>query len=255
VASEYAYTDRADSGSAFTFATAGATAYATFGLLKAKASVIAGTGGELGGDNAGGVANNTVRWSDSLAVVSPGRNGQNGTVVCRMEVSGGLVASSVGSGSRGLAGATINVRGTSYNLMVSSVSELPSESGSIPSVIEFNLPVVFGANAWQPISFSLYTYASASAPNVFGGSRGGQGVSDYGDFGSSLAWGGIVEVRDAAGVPVTDWVALSGSGFDYSRSYALQVPEPGAGSQLRAGGAALWALHRRRLTSRSVVIE
>jgi hypothetical protein len=46
-------------------------------------------------------------------------------------------------------------------------------------------------------------------------------------FSNTLTWGGITSVRDAlTGEPVEDWTITSESGFDYSKSYEQQVPEP-----------------------------
>jgi len=49
------------------------------------------------------------------------------------------------------------------------------------------------------------------------------------NFSHTLKWGGILSVRDAAtGRELTDWTITSESGFDYSRSFDEQVPEPSA---------------------------
>ena len=51
--------------------------------------------------------------------------------------------------------------------------------------------------------------------------------SALGDFFGSLHWGGIQSVRDAVtGELITDWTITAESGFDYSKSYEEQVPEP-----------------------------
>jgi hypothetical protein len=48
------------------------------------------------------------------------------------------------------------------------------------------------------------------------------------NFSSSLKWGGIESVTDLEGNPIPreDWTITSESGFDYSRPFDEQVPEP-----------------------------
>lgn len=66
-----------------------------------------------------------------------------------------------------------------------------------------------------------------------------------GDFHGSIHWGGIVAVEDAdTGEVFTDWTVNSQSGFDYSRSFEEQVPEPATLWFAAIGGTALIAQRR-----------
>jgi hypothetical protein len=99
VANEFAYSGRADSGSGLTYATGSGTGYATFGLLRAEASGVAGTGGEWLGPNAVGNGRTRVGFSDRINVQSTALNGQQGTVVAWLELSGERQVSSSAWGS------------------------------------------------------------------------------------------------------------------------------------------------------------
>ena len=57
-----------------------------------------------------------------------------------------------------------------------------------------------------------------------------------GEFSNSLEWGGILSVRDAVtGVEVHDYTITSASGFDYTKSFDQQVPEPSCTIMLIVG--------------------
>lgn len=67
-----------------------------------------------------------------------------------------------------------------------------------------------------------------------------------GDFHGSIHWGGIVSVQNAdTGELITDWTVTSQSGFDYSKSFEQQVPEP-ASIALLGFALCLW-LRRARI--------
>ncbi len=66
--------------------------------------------------------------------------------------------------------------------------------------------------------FHLTMRAHADAPTNAG---------IYGDFHGSIHWGGIVSVENAdTGEVITDWTVTSESGFDYSKPFVPEVPEP-----------------------------
>ncbi|MCU0775338.1 MAG: PEP-CTERM sorting domain-containing protein [Ideonella sp.] len=79
--------------------------------------------------------------------------------------------------------------------------------------------------------------------NVFNSPRTAQAESDYG---STLLWTGVSSVLDANGQLVPDWVMRSGSGFDYSRSFVSQVPEPATVALMLAGLGVVGAAAKRR---------
>lgn len=65
-------------------------------------------------------------------------------------------------------------------------------------------------------------------------------------LGHTIGWGGIVDLRDANGVAITDFTALSdATGFDYANAYASAVPVPAAVWLLGSGLLALTGMARR----------
>jgi hypothetical protein len=240
----FTYQGRASGGAgAATYAGSQADAFATFGMLRSSSSASAGTGGEWLGPHAGGVVNTTVGFSDTINVTSASRAGQSGTVVATFSVDGGLNASTTGFSSRSTAAVQVTARGESFRQMVSSDSAVPSASGQVPELITMRIPVTFSPTFFQPFSVTLATSASASALNVFNSPRTAQAESDYG---STLLWTGVSSVLDANGQLVPDWVMRSGSGFDYSRSFVSQVPEPATVALMLAGLGVVGAAAKRR---------
>ncbi len=66
------------------------------------------------------------------------------------------------------------------------------------------------------------------------------------DMSHTVAWGGVLSLRDAQGALVSDYSLFSAtSGFDYRHAYAAAVPETPAAVLLALGLGALWS--RRRL--------
>ena len=79
--------------------------------------------------------------------------------------------------------------------------------------------------------------------------RGGGRVDAFiaADFSGSIHWGGIERVVNATtGEVLQDWTIESESGFDYSRSFEAQVPEPTSMLLLTTSLFALVGLHRWR---------
>ena len=71
-----------------------------------------------------------------------------------------------------------------------------------------------------------------------------------GRFSGSIHWGGIESVEDAiTGEVIDDWTITSQSGFDYSKSFENQVPEPSSLVLLASTLCARLALGRRRQTT------
>lgn len=242
--SQFAYQGRVDAGAAFTYASAQAVGFATFGLLRSFSAAGAGTGGEWLGPHASGVVSTAVGFSDQIQVSSPSRAGEWGTVMVKLLVDGSLSATSQGVGSTGLSYAQVVFGGSSVFEQVSSQwGGEASTTGGIPQELVYGIRVSFRDDFWQPFSVTLRTAASGSATNGYlkPGAGGGEA-----DFGHTLTWGGVVAVLDASGQAVGDWSLRSGSGFDYAQPFASPVPEPQAGVLMAAGLAALVAWARRR---------
>ena len=99
---------------------------------------------------------------------------------------------------------------------------------AVPGTFFFTMPVVFG----QALNLSIYgtVQAFSSTQNSYGQTNV-SGVDAMGEasFGNTIAWGGIVDLRDANGVAITDFNALSAdTGFNYANAYVAAVPVPAA---------------------------
>jgi MYXO-CTERM domain-containing protein len=69
------------------------------------------------------------------------------------------------------------------------------------------------------------------------------------DLGSTIAWAGITNLKDANGNAITDFSAVSTtSGFDYRKGYVSAVPLPPSAALLATAvaGLAAWRQRRRR---------
>jgi hypothetical protein len=87
------------------------------------------------------------------------------------------------------------------------------------------------------------SYTLANRMRLHGDANAANGGSSIitANFSNSLKWGGVESVTDMLGNPIPreDWAIESESGFDYSRSFDEQVPEP---SSLRLLTTALCGL-------------
>lgn len=106
-----------------------------------------------------------------------------------------------------------------------------------------NVPFTFG----QPISMSASLYVLAGISVINNGSS----ARAEAEYGHTLRWGGITEVRNTAGNAISNYTALSDtSTFNYA--LPAPVPEPGAMWMLGAGLSALaFLLRLRRPNNRS----
>lgn len=87
----------------------------------------------------------------------------------------------------------------------------------------FWVPVTFGV----PLGFELKAEVASQAGAVIAANRTGLVNGIYtANLSNTVAWGGILELRDADGALVTDYTARSDSvNFDYRQAYASAVPE------------------------------
>ena len=222
----------AQSGS---YAAAHATSFITFGALKSQMG--AGTSTSVGQNrapNAQALARSTIGFQDRLTFNSPSSApGAMGTMVGHLVVSGDVYASPANypyTSSNAMA--SVSVAGAN-GLVTHTVTAdgVNGVRGGIPSVISFSLAVKFNAPDWTLLFVELQTGASSGAL------WDNQSLSSTAaaNFLSSADWGGIDAVLDDQGHAISTWSVSSASGFDYTRSYASQVPEPGAGFLLTAG--------------------
>lgn len=117
-----------------------------------------------------------------------------------------------------------------------------------------------GTPALATIDFTMANQGDATLQLV-GGVRanasswsiGGPGVAieAFSDMSHTVAWGGVLALRDADGAPVSgDWsLSSASSSFDYRQAYAAPVPEPGT-LAMAVGGLAVVAGWARRPAAR-----
>jgi len=227
-----------------------ASDFATFGALKSQMSAGSSSSGapyaEFGQPHTGASASSTIAFQDRLTFFADSSlTNTMGTMVGRIQVTGGVSASPAtypASSSSASASVTIQGGGT-YS--VAAYGDRPG-TGGIPQYITFSLPVKFNSVNFTLLYMSLQTSVSTGVLWGPGSNIGASAVSDY--F-STLEWLGIDGVYDSLGNPITAWSVESGSGFDYSQSYASQltaVPLPAAGWLLGSGMLGLLGVVRRR---------
>lgn len=117
---------------------------------------------------------------------------------------------------------------------------------AVPGTFLFTMPVVFG----QTLNLSIYgtVIANSSAHNSYAMTNLSE-IDVTGDaaFGNTIAWGGIVDLRDANGAAITDFSALSAdTGFNYANAYVAPVPVPAAAWLFGSGLLGLIGLGRRK---------
>jgi hypothetical protein len=191
-------------------------------------------------------SNSMASFGDDVTIHPPDPSlfAQPGTLVARVELAG---HGSVFAG----AGVSFASR-TSYTLGLDFSSCLPcafdrygewydfggdGEIGFIgdppAALVTTPVPFTFGAPFHLDVSLSLFAQAAAAEEPV---------VSQASvDFGGSVRWGGILEVRDGEGELVSGFSVSSASGTDY----AQPVPEPDAGLLAPAALALVATLARR----------
>ena len=196
-------------------------------------------------------------FSDQFTVSAPGLLGTAGTMTVAFVISGapshsgGPVPNLDGQGWGSIMSwkAAFNLLGNdhavrwegnrSYSLdAFNSVTDGTANFGTQ----SFTLPIVFGERL--DLSFSGTVEARAGASSTIAGVAATLDAFGSMDLGNTIAWGGITDLRDANGVAVTAFDAISGdTGFNYAQAY-VAVPEPGAFAMVVAGVLVLVARRR-----------
>lgn len=223
---------------------------AVTGFASATTSVTVGQGwargsaeASAGGDPATGSGSVQGMWVDDFTFSAPSQSGM-GTATVTLNVSGSLSASSGGSPGNH-AGADWNLyfkAGTVSQPFVGLGQIGASPSGVVASgdLSGGTYDVTFNFFFNVPIEIRVALNVSASATDS--GSAGAQ-------FGNTLEWGGITELRDSSGSLVGSYNLVSGSGVDWRQAVAAPavVPLPAGFGLLCSGllGLALAARRRR----------
>lgn len=227
-------------GDAVSSASFGAGGYATYGALGSTSAANALTHGIPNASHAGASANANFYFSDALTFIDATMPaGTLGVMTGRLSVTGSLFASTTDPWTSSRASVQVVAGGISTTK--TEYGDRPPV-GSMPSFITFTLPVNFNVVDYTKLNVQLQTSAYSLAYNRI---NWVYGVDASAVYGSTVEWVGIDQVVDASGNVVTGWTVNSASGFDYSRSFASQVPEPTSFAMMLAGALLIGAFRFR----------
>ena len=230
------------------FASALSTDFATFGALRSRTTALSSGSGSNA--HANSTANATIAFQDRLTFMLPGAPaGTTATMVGRLHASGSVNASSDPFPFADASALAQMDASGGVGLVTHSVQALSDGRvfGGIPGLITFEAGVKFNEPDFTLLFVQLRTAAQSGALSIPGQFHS---AAANAEFFSSLEWDGIDSVLDDQGNPITGWSLASGSGFDYTRSFAAQlpaaVPEPGSWALMMTGLALLGFVGRGR---------
>jgi len=200
---------------------------------------------------------------DEVTIDAPGLTGSTGSASLGVLADGALSASGLstlgesGTLTDGIGGIIVTLTGVStvqavlghvvadraHAPEVGVVSAIGFDNAFLGGTLEFTYGV--------PITIDI-TLGGDGDTSAFsaGGDNGGAPATSVVviDFGHTLTWAGVEDVRDAVGNPVTGFTALSSAGADFRQAIAAPVPLPP--SWLLSASAVLCAyrLRARRST-------
>lgn len=233
-------------GSAASFVSGSASAGASVGGVSVQTRADANIGGSVDGVSA-------AQWADGFTIVASGHApGTMGTFTAAVGVSGSLIADAETAIADSFIIAEFRLDTDVANgNFIATGGGRRTVGGSLPAfsgqenfqLIFANVPFEFG----RPISVTLRLYATSQAIAF----NNGGFARARADYGQSMTWAGMSNLRDAAGNPISAFNALSTtSGFDFAN--ATPVPEPASVGLLLLGlGAVAWQIKRRPKAGRS----
>ncbi len=194
--------------------------------------------------NGGSSASTQSLFRDDLTITAPGATG-GGSVIFRIDVSGGLAAATAAETSSMSADADWSTfaRASTAPAEAGRIAEghlFKSQSGVFPTG-----DLMGGVYEWGPIPFTFgvpfeITIAMNAEVDV------NRCCSATANFESS--WEGVVEIRDGEGMLVPDFSISSGSGANYGES--IPVPEPAVGALALASLMAIGLVARAGFSAR-----
>lgn len=199
-----------------------------FGWMRLVGTVTSVSGANPEGHSNGGESEITFtgRIADELTIQSPTQTGQAGTVKLSALLGGVLspsVESSAGAGDQ--AGGTATASMGAGFIVSTGANTFP---GDVPiRVDDVDIGGDVGFIYGTPFAINMEVNVRGRVASASNGLFSASAVS-VGDFSRTLAWGGISNVRDAGGNPVTDYTVTSLSGTDYRGPIVPPplIPEP-----------------------------
>jgi len=215
------------------FGTASATGYVTLGALGYAATNIRDNHTSSQGTMNGG-------WNDSILFSDPALNGQSGTWMFSLNVSGDLKASGFSGSSFFQAAVYVNksiiFNGQNFIYSWQATTDSPQENNNLTvnESVTFSVPFIWGT------SFDLGIYAVGIAGWRSGSNEPGTSTGDL-DFMNTLTWGGTSCVLHN-GNCLNEYSLTSASGTNWDVAYSSTVPLPA--SVWLFGTSALFAFGR-----------
>jgi len=227
------------------FRLAVASANASPGLLKARASASA----QAGRNPSGMVeASASASFTESVMLTGPGLTEAAYIMFVEIDVSGGMDASAqhyqqFQSEGSALLGWSASLGSTFFGGGAS--VDIPNgfRTSGLGAAGHYEIEFVVGPNTPVPLSMQAGVRANAVGTSFAFGL-----ASATADFGSTFVWGGVSALYDLSGNRITsEFSVLGESGFDYRNSAAVvAVPEPESWLLMLVGLVAVERFVRRR---------
>lgn len=210
------------------------------GWTRFAGTAVSVTGPAPGNDSAGAQAFFEMRVNvrDTIVLHNPALTGTIGFADLGFLVDGGLSAGrdaplGNNSGAEGTADITISfiaVNTVTQNRQIRAVnlgrvSDVPGVSldhERVGGELEF----VFGTPFDYTLDLEIVGGATTSSTGRVTLPGFPAATSFVGDFGSTITWAGVSNVRDAVGNPVADFTAFSGTGADFRQAIVAPAPVP-----------------------------
>lgn len=187
------------------------TAFADFGVLK-----VTGETSMLGAGASGGSAYANAEWLDNVVFTNASLTGQGGTATVVLSVAGSLVQNPVDNVRNLGAYASLVVQkntadGGWWRWQRAQAGPVGTDPDRVIGSFSIDIPIVFGERFDLMVSLggASEIHATSYADRATGTAKA--------DLGNSLYWGGVTQVSDSNGNPVTYSVS-SESGHNWALS-------------------------------------
>jgi hypothetical protein len=178
-------------------------------------------------------------FRDDITITAPGQSG-SGSVIFRIDVEGSMAVDSIDqsltsadAGWQVVAGGNFIAEGYLFYGLLGPGGDRGFLMTGDQQGGSYEYPVAFQFGVPVQIAVALNIDARVDFC-----------CSAASNFGSSLTWGGVVELRDSMGEVVSEFSIASGSGANYGES--IPVPEPGSTALAGCAAMALAGLRSQR---------